>query len=655
MSEFNYKQEIKKLISYAHFYYNLDDPEVSDEVYDKLYHQVLDYEMKYPELIDVNSPTIRVGGNISEAFNKAEHLSKMWSQEDIFDFEELNKWEERVRKDFDNFSFYLEPKFDGASLNLIYENGILIKAITRGDGKIGENVLENAKTIRSIPLEISYKDLIEIRGEIVISKTNFDNINAQRLKKDESIFANPRNMASGSLRQLDTKKTASRKLVFYTWGLGKHNLKINSNYDMMRFIYDLGFIEPHIREKATSIKEVQEIYKQSIQKKENIDIALDGLMVKIDEINIQNSLGYTVKNPRFSVAYKFPAEEKQTIIKDIIYQVGRSGVITPVAILEPTLIAGAMIERATLHNFDEIAKKDIKIGDNVLLVRSGDVIPKITKVLKTFRDESVLKDVIKPTICPSCDTKVEQDGILLKCVNNSCPSRTLGLFIHFCSRNALNITGLGDKIIEIFLKHNILTDLISIFNLHQSKEEILNIEGFKDKKVNNILNSIEKSKNIPLAKFIYALGIDMIGLVSATRIAEVFGLGFININYQDLDKLDGFGDKVIISYTSYMQNNQDFVTELFDIVKPKIEIKTINENSIFNQETIVITGVFSMPRDSIKKQLENYGAKVTSAVSKKTSRVIYGEKAGSKYDKAVKLDIITMNEEEYLKEIENDR
>ncbi len=648
---FNYHQKIKKLISYANAYYNLDNPLVSDEAYDELYHLVLEYEKLNPNDIDENSPTQRVGGYVTKAFNKATHLSRMWSQEDIFDFDELNKWDERVRKDFDEFSFYLEPKFDGASLNLVYDNGKLIKAITRGDGSMGENVLANVKTIHSVPLSISHKELIEIRGEVVISKSNFDFINNKRLENNEDVFANPRNMASGSLRQLDTKITASRKLTFYPWGVGEHSLKINSNYDMMDFIYNLGFKHPITREKANTLQEIEAFYLKTIELRETIDVALDGLMIKIDEMNIQNSLGYTLKNPRFSVAYKFPAEEKQTKVEDVIFQVGRTGVITPVAILEPVLIAGAMIRKTTLHNFDEIAKKDMKIGDNVLLVRSGDVIPKITKVLPHFRDGSE-RDIFKITSCPSCSGSLVQDGILLKCVNEFCPSRRLGQFIHFCSRNALNIDGLGDKILELFLEKGILTDFISIFSLKNKREEILQIEGFKDKKIDNIINSIEKCKNVSLDKFIYALGIDMIGVVSASRIADVFGYEFKNINYDNLDKIDGFGEKVIISYVDFMKNNHDLVETLYNIIAPKVEKKEINEDNIFNNEIIVITGVFTMPRGEIKKQLENFGAKVTSAVSSKTHRVIYGERAGSKYDKAIKLGVKVMNELEYLKEIE---
>jgi len=647
---FNYNIEIIKLISFANSYYNLDDPEVSDEVYDDLYHKVLEYEKQNQTQIHPNSPTQKVGGDIIDGFEKANHLSKMWSQEDIFNFQELQAWENRVKKDFDEFSFYLEPKFDGASLNLIYDNGHLKQAITRGNGLIGENITINAKTIKSIPLNIEYKNLIEIRGEVVLPNKDFDFLNEKRIKNNESVFANPRNASAGSLRQLDSKITASRRLFFYPWGVGKHSLDIHSNYEIMNFIYSQGFLPPHIRSRAKSLDEIQEFYLDTIKKRESIDVALDGLMIKIDEMNIQKSLGYTVKTPRFSVAYKFPAQEQQTKIKDVKFQIGRSGVLTPVAILEPVLIAGAMIERATLHNFDEIKRKDIKIGDYVLLVRSGDVIPKITKVLLSLRDDDV-QEIKYITHCPNCESELVQEKALLKCLNEKCSAKKLASIIHFCSKNALNIAGLGEKIIETLFQEKIITDIDSIFYLEDKKDEMLKLEGFKQKKVDNIIKSINLSKKCDLDKFIYALGINMVGAVASKRISEIFAMNFKDIKFDELDKIDGFGDKVIISYIEFMQKHTIIINNLCDIMDLQVEQKKILKNTIFTDETIVITGVFSKPRDEIKKQLENYGAKITSAVSKKTSRVIYGEKAGSKYDKAIKLKIKVMDEQSFMNEM----
>lgn len=382
-----YTAAVEQLNLYAYHYYVLDDPLTTDEEYDKLYHQVISYEEDLEkEKIRSNSPTQRVGDSISEGFVKAKHLSRMWSLEDVFDAEDLQKWLTKTYKLDTNISFYCEPKFDGASLNLIYENGELTQGITRGDGEIGELITQNVKTIRSVPLKIAHKDRLEIRGEVVIYKEEFERINKERLASGEAVFANPRNAAAGSLRQLDPAITAARGLVFLPYGLGENTLTQKLLSERMEYIYSLGFKKPPLRERCEGFEAIEATYEKMKSERESYPMMLDGMVIKVDQIAAQIDMGYTVKVPRFSVAYKFPAVEKVTTLKDILLQVGRSGAVTPVALVEPTDIEGVVVERATLHNFDEIDRKDIRIGDRVIILRSGDVIPKITKVLTHERD-----------------------------------------------------------------------------------------------------------------------------------------------------------------------------------------------------------------------------------------------------------------------------
>jgi len=391
MNNKEYIKAVKTLNLYAHHYYVLDDPITTDEVYDKLYHEVVEYEALHVDELLQNSPTQRVGDSVADGFIKAKHLSRMWSLEDIFDEAGLEKWLTKTYKLDSNISFYCEPKFDGASLNLIYKNGELTQGITRGDGEIGELITQNVKTIRSIPLHVKHKGLLEIRGEVVIFKDEFEKINTQRLKDGEQVFANPRNAAAGSLRQLDSSITASRNLVFLPYGVGVNSLEHKLLSEKMEYIYSLGFRKPPQRATCRDAKEIQAIYDVMNKDRDSYSMMLDGMVIKVDEIASQIDMGYTVKVPRFAVAYKFPAVEKITTVKDIILQVGRTGAVTPVAIVEPTDIDGVVVERATLHNFDEIDRKDIRLGDKVIILRSGDVIPKIIKVLTHARDGSEVK------------------------------------------------------------------------------------------------------------------------------------------------------------------------------------------------------------------------------------------------------------------------
>lgn len=642
MTKEEYTQKIKTLKRWAYAYYVEDNPIATDEEYDKLYREVEAYEKANPSDTDKNSPTKRVGGVVRDEFSKATHKARMWSMEDIFDTEGLKIWFERIHKNVDNPSFFCEPKFDGASLNLIYDGGKLIQAITRGDGKIGEDVTINVKTIHSVPLEIDYNDPIEIRGEVVIRLKDFEKINEERLKEGEPPFANPRNAAAGSLRQLDSKVTAKRRLVFQPWGIGENTLSHKLLSEKMDFIYSLGFLAPPMRKKCKNIDEIEAFYQEIVKKRDEIPMMMDGMVIKVDEVELQEELGYTVKYPKWMCAYKFPAVEKTTTIKDVIFQVGRTGVITPVAIVEPVDIDGVVVERATLHNFDEIKRKDIKINDQVIIIRSGDVIPKITKVLIDRRNGSEI-EIKKIEFCPTCKSELLDEGALLKCQNLECESRVVNAIIHYASKKALNIDGLGDKIVELLHKEGLIQSVIDLYSLEL--EELLKLEGFKEKKAKKLIDSIEKSKGVSLDRFIYALGIEHIGEVAARIVALEFGKNWLEVNAEDLVKLDGFGKEMSESLEEFLRVNKEKIEKLSQIVQPKELEKQEIKESVFNGKTVVITGTMSQSRGEIKKLLEAHGAKVSSSVSKKTDFVIYGEDAGSKYDKAISLGVEVISEE----------
>ena len=643
MTKEEYSINIEKLISWAKAYYVDDEPIASDEEYDKLARECLEFENKNPNLINPNSPNRRVGGAILKGFKKANHLSRMWSQEDVFNDKELEDWIKRASKVGDNLEFFCQPKFDGASLNLIYENGILKQAITRGDGEIGEDVTQNAMTIQSIPLEIAEKSLIEIRGEVVIKKSDFEDINIERLKNSEATFANPRNAAAGSLRQLDSSITSKRKLFFNAWGVGQNSLNFEKTSQMMDYIFSLGFVKTPMQTLVKNIDDIKKLYENMIKKRDTFPMLLDGMVIKIDDITTQQDLGFTQKFPRWSCAYKFPAVEKTTKLKDIILQVGRTGVVTPVAIVEPVLIEGANVERATLHNFDEIQRLDLKIGDEIIIIRSGDVIPKITKVLKDRRDGNE-KEILKPTICPDCSSELLIEDIMIKCQNLDCPSRVVNSIIYFASKNCLNIDGLGDKIVELLVNEKKIFDILDLYSLKY--EDLENLEGFKEKKINNLLNAIENSKNSELYRVLTALGIEHIGEVASKSICSKFGLDLVDVSFEDLISIDGIGEQMANSFLEFFRVNRQFVLKLFDILKPKVTIKEEAKDNPFKNKTVVITGTMSKSRDEIKLFLEDLGAKVSSSVSKKTDFLIYGEDAGSKYDKAIELGVKILSEDE---------
>lgn len=721
-----YTQAVAKLSKYAYAYYVLDEPIASDEEYDILYHQVKSYEDSHPECISPLSPTQRVGGEVLEEFSKSRHLSRMWSLDDVFSEGEMSEWVGKILKSYPNASFVCSPKFDGASLNLRYENGTLISAATRGDGLVGEEVLHNAKTIRSIPLHIPHKDLVEIRGEVVIKKEDFEAINNERLQKGEPLFANPRNAAAGSLRQLDSAITAKRKLLFVPWGIGTISSQTNeaktqeagskeiisnessankaiqnemnlpnakssqnqnldfafldsSFYGAMRQIQDFGFA-PFLGDLAVAKdeQEIQAHYENLKSKRDSFEMLLDGMVIMLDSLASQARLGWTSKSPRFACAYKFPALEKITKILSITHQVGRTGVITPVAELEPVEIEGAKISRATLHNYAEIAKKDIQINDFVVLIRSGDVIPKIIKSIPARRDGTQMR-ILPPTRCPICDKELVKEDIFIRCANLSCQARVKESIVHFASKKALNIDGLGEKIIYLLYDMGKISSILDIYEL--KREDLEDLEGFKDKKINNLLEAIQASKGVELWRVINALGIPNIGEWASKQLANSFGVEFHTKNKEEILSINGFGEEMAQSILEFALINEKIIARILEIISPKVpqyrvinasseslggenqsenqdgtnksevgtqsEVGNVNDSrQIFAGKTFVITGTLSRPRDEIKQMLESLGVRVSGSVSAKTDFVLCGESAGSKESKARALGIKIISEAE---------
>ncbi len=643
MNPDQYSQAIERLNAWAHAYYVLDAPLATDEEYDQLYHEALAFERQNPERIHPASPTQRIGGAPLEGFQKASHLERMWSLEDVFDFGELKSWAERLYKQFPHATFVCDPKFDGASLNLLYEEGRLVRAATRGDGLIGEDVTQNARTIPSIPLSIPLLERIEIRGEVVIPKEDFEKLQEERLRENESPFANPRNAAAGSLRQLDPAITAKRKLRFIPWGVGAHPFRTGSFFEIMKSLESYGFIRSPERTRCHNIHEIERVYTLLVSERSTHPVMLDGMVVRVDEIAYQRELGYTIKAPRFACAYKFPAIEKKARLLSITLQVGRSGVVTPVANLEPVEIEGAMISRATLHNFDEIKRLDVREGDWVSLIRSGDVIPKIIQPFAHLRSGEE-KPLSRPTHCPECGSELLVEEVLIKCQNLSCPARIKNSLIHFASKKALNMDGLGEKIIEQLFEAGLIKEFEDLFSL--TKESLLSLEGFKEKKAQNLLDAIQGVRGCDLWRFINALGIEHIGEGAAKKLSHAFGLAFHLQNHEAIIGLEGFGEEMAQSLLEFCRVNHERIEHLLGLIEPLAPMQLTPQDSPIAGKSFVITGTLSAPREHFVELLTSLGAKVVSSVSKKSDFLLYGESAGSKLEKARELGVRCVNEEE---------
>ncbi len=656
--------ELSDLIRKHNYYYHtLDKPQISDAEYDQLIKENNKLEKLYPRLVLKKSPNSYVGGKTKQKFEKIKHISQMYSLGNAFNKDDVIEFIKRTNKflnspSTNNYKFLCEPKIDGLSLNLLYKNGKLISAATRGDGLIGENVTKNISNIKNIPFSLSNDppNLIEIRGEVFINKDDFKKINLSLQEKDK--FANPRNAAAGSLRQLDTSISHNRPLKFIAHGIGD----CSKFYDTIQDYYiDLKNwkipINKHYKF-CYSIDEIINHYNKVNDIRSEIEFDIDGLVIKIDNINLQKRLGYVGKNPRWAVALKFSAEKAQTVIEAIDYQVGRTGAITPVARLNPVNIGGVIISNASLHNFDEIIKKNINILDTVEIKRAGDVIPYVTKLIK--KNSNSKKRIVPLKNCPICKSKTikELDEAVLRCSNRyGCYSQKIGQIIHFISKKSLNIEGFGEKQAKQFFDLKIINKYEDIFKLEKYKKNILNLEGWGELSFSNLINSIEVSKKITFEKFIYSLGIRYIGEINS----EILAKEFKNINKLIsavdkralLDNIDGLGPKAISSIIDYFSNinNLETVKKLQSILKISYDNEKTRSN-FFTNKKIVFTGTLvSLSRDEAKYKAKINGAKILSSVSKSTDYLIIGEKAGSKANKAKELGVKIMNEKEFISKI----
>lgn len=644
-------------------YYTLDNPKLSDREYDKLYDELVKLEDE-TGIIKPYSPTGRVGGHVLDKFEKHTHLGNLWSLAKSQNYDELYSWESRVRKSIDDYNsenveqlpqpiFIMEYKFDGLTLNLTYRDGQLVQAATRGNGTVGEGILEQVRTIKSIPLRIAYKGVIEIQGEGLMPHSALLNYNltaADPLK-------NPRNAAAGALRNLDTKVTSERNLTAFFYNIGYIEDKTFKNHrEVLEFLKDNKLPVFTYAKVFYSINElIGEIEKVAVERK-TLDILTDGLVIKIDDIRTREVLGYTNKFPRWAIAYKFEAEETSTKLIGVQWNVGRSAKVTPTALLEPVDIGGVTVQRATLNNYDDIERKGVRLNSRVLIRRSNDVIPEILGTLESD-DETFL--IEKPTHCPACNSELVQNGVHIFCPNSlSCKPQLVSRLVHFASRDAMNIEGFSEKTAEQLLEQLNLRDLPELYEIKY--DDLINLEGFKAKKSNNLLEAIEGSKDVSLASFIYALGINNVGIKTATDLANHYK-SLENIRVAKYDELITVGEVGPIIAASIVEffHDETIISAIDKLilegVNPKFQQIEIRD-SIFTGKTVVITGTIEgLPRNDIKEMVEKMGGKVSSAVSKNTDFVIVGESPGSKYDKAIELGIRVIGEEELksLKEIDN--
>lgn len=656
--------KLKQLLDkHRYLYYVLDKPEISDSVYDSLYRELEELEKENPELITPDSPTQRVGDEPLKEFNKVKHSEQQWSFDDVFDFDELIKWEEKIKNFIrksdrniqdEEIEYCCELKIDGLKVILTYEKGLLIKAATRGDGLVGEDVTQNIKTIKSIPLKLNKEIDITVVGEVWMGKDKLKEINDLRKKDGEQEYANTRNLAAGSLRQLDPKITASRKLDTFLYDVDwsvKDIDRPETQFSEIEYIKNLGFKVNEFTKICKNINEIQEFYNKWSKDKNKLNYELDGIVIKINSINIQNALGYTGKSPRWGVAYKFPAEKVTTTVLDIILQVGRTGVITPVAHLQPITVAGSTVSRATLHNEDEIKRLDIRIGDTVVLQKAGDVIPDIVEVVKELRLKDS-KEFIFPTHVSACggDGSIERipGQVAWRCVSNNSFEQIKRKFYYFVSKKCFNIDGMGPRIIDVLLEKGLITNFDDIFTL--KKGDLLILPRFAEKSVDNLLNAINKSKEINLSKFIASLSISQVGEETSYDIVNHFGIleKIQNAKYEEIESIHGVGPIVAKSLFDWFKDeeNKKLIKNLLKHIKI---IADQPKDSKFKGLSFVFTGSIKMDRNEAQTIVRNLGGEVSNSVSRKTSFVVAGENAGSKLDKANELGIKVISEEDFKK------
>ena len=646
-------EELIKIINEADYnYHTLDNPTITDQEYDKYLRELFEIEMANPSIVRDDSPTVRVGGRVLDGFKKVTHSIPMLSLSNVFNESEIIAFDNRIKKENINPNYVCELKIDGLSVSLHYEKGKFVSAATRGDGIVGEDITENVKTIKTVPLTLSKEIDIEVRGEIYMSKKIFSELNEKRKEQGLDLFQNPRNAAAGSIRQLDTKVAASRKLECWIYHLpNPEDYGITTHFSALEFMKELGFrVNPNNR-LVYNINELLAFIEEKKLARSSLPYEIDGIVIKLNNIADQKKMGFTAKYPKWATAYKFPATEVLTKLVDIIFTVGRTGQITPNAVLEPVIVQGSTIRRATLHNEDYVINKDLKVGDIVSIRKAADVIPEVVRPILERRDGTE-KDFVMIKNCPICNSPlIKKEGqVDYYCMNPACDARKIEGLIHFVSRKAMNIDGLGDRIIEDFYNMHFINSFVDIFKLYNHKKDLIELEGFGEKSVDNILNAIEKSKGNSLEKFIFALGIPNVGEKTSKILAKKFKTmeNFMNATFDELNDIYDVGSIIAKSIINYfnVDYNKNQVMDLIKIgVNDTCLLSTSVEDENFVNKTFVITGTLNSARDEIREKIELRGGKVTDSVSKKTSVVIVGEKPGSKYDKAQKLGIEIWNEE----------
>lgn len=678
----------KEIDKQRYEYHVLDKPDVSDVVYDSLMKELVELEEKYPEFRSATSPSQRVGSIALDKFEKVKHQVRQWSFSDVFDFEELKKWEEKIKRIIEKktgksqkMEYCCEMKIDGLKIILTYEKGILIQAATRGDGIVGENVTQNIKTIKSVPLELNYPvDLIAV-GEVWLSKKELNRLNADRKKNGEALFANTRNAAAGSIRQLDSKIAAFRNLDSFIYDIDfidandiriLDKLKFENQIEELEVLKKLEFKVNDDFKKCADINEVESFYQSWIDKKDKQDYEIDGVVIKVNSKQLQDLLGYTGKSPRWGTAYKFPAEKTTTVIEDIIVQVGRTGALTPVAHLQPVKVAGSTVSRATLHNEDEIKRMDIRIGDTVVIQKAGDVIPEVVEVIKSLRDGDE-KEFRMPDVCPVCGGEVKKEVISKGktkdvsashyCLNKNCFAVETQRIIHFVSKKGFNIDGLGDKIVVQLVNEGIIVNFADIFEI--KKGDLETLERFAEKSADNLVNAIEQSKTVEFQKFLFSLGIRYVGEETAVLVMDNLNevasekinsledviVIFPKISAEDWADVKGIGEKAAQSLSKWFSSDEhiEILKRMKDLgVKLIFEEKAYSGDKLKNK-TFVLTGELeSFTRSDAKDMIRKEGGATSSSVSKKTDYVLVGKKPGSKYEKAKKLGVKIISEEEFL-------
>ena len=655
-------------------YYNEDKSLISDMEYDALMRELKQLEQEYPELLKneengESSPTEKIGGTASEKFSKVRHRVPMLSLSNTYNISEIEDFDKRIKKIIlsenvkehsQELEYILELKLDGLSISLIYENGVLIQAVTRGDGQVGEDVTENIMEIKTIPKKLKKNISLEVRGEIILPISSFNRINQERENDGEDVFANPRNAASGTIRQLDKTIVAERGLDCYLYYLvNAENYGINTHLESIEYIEKLGFKTTKIFEKYTDFKELEKSIDKWHNDRKKLDYETDGLVIKVNNFALYETLGYTTKSPRWAIAYKFPAEQVKTKLLDVTFQVGRTGVITPVAELEAVNLSGSVVKRASLHNFDEIRRKDIKIGDNVIVEKAAEIIPQVVNVVFDDRTGKEI-EIQEPTNCPVCNSELahEEGLVALKCHNPLCPEKVKRQIAYFVSRDAMNISGLGDKIVEKFIELGKIKTIVDIYSLEKYREELENLEKMGQKSVDNLINSIESSKNRDFSKVLYALGIPFVGKFNANLLTKTFK-NIENLKNQSIENLlavKGIGDKVAGAVNTFLndEDNWKIITDLKNIglqfTVDETNSEEIVDNPIKDKNFLATGKLQKYKRNDIKDIILSKGGNYLSAVSKNLDFLIAGEKAGSKLEKAEKLGVRVLTEEEFEKE-----